>query len=399
MSINVLIVDDSLSACRVLSRHFLLLDVDKVEFCRDARSAIRTLSKYKDDYQIVVVDLHMPEVDGIEFLMRLSKMDFKGGIIIASAMESRIVEAASQLVEASKLRLLGALMKPVTTEQLRVCVERYRLMAFQGNGVSQKGQMSIDEIRRAINSNKVIPYYQAQVDIASGQIKGFEVLCRLQQGTRLQLITPDKFIEVAESNNALNSLTTKLLNSAIPEWALISQFDSCQQCRLSINLTPKQLNQSGWHTRLMQYCEQNLLSPSRLTVEITENQVLDKQRQHSSISQLRMNRIGVAIDDFGTGYTNLSQLCTLPISELKLDRSLVHGIHKDPVSQTILRSMQAIGSKLGIHLVAEGVEDIHDLNYLEQIEDISLQGYLICRPKPYSELVRWLKARERLLQA
>ncbi|KIO36435.1 EAL domain-containing response regulator [Shewanella sp. cp20] len=399
MSINVLIVDDSLSACRVLSRHFLLLDVDKVEFCRDARSAIRTLSKYSDDYQIVVVDLHMPEVDGIEFLMRLSKMEFKGGIIIASGMESRIVEAASQLVEASKLRLLGALMKPVTTEQLRVCVERYRLMSFQVGGVRHKGQMSIDEIRRAINSNKIIPYYQAQVDIASGKIKGFEVLCRLQQGNRLQLITPDKFIDVAECNNALNSLTTKLLNNAIPEWALISQFESCKQCHLSINLTPKQLNQSGWHTRLLQYCEQNLVSPSRLTVEITENQVLDKQRQHSTISQLRMNSIGVAIDDFGTGYTNLSQLCTLPISELKLDRSLVHGIHKDPVSQTILRSMQAISGKLGIHLVAEGVEDIHDLNYLEQVKDISLQGYLICRPKPYSELVRWLKARERLVQA
>ena len=124
MSINVLVIDDSLTCCRVLSEYLMQLDVNRVEYCTDADSAIKILTKYIKDYQVVVVDLHMPNMDSIELLMKLSDLGYKGGVIIASAMENRIIEAADKIVINSSLRLLGALTKPVSTKQLKMCIAR-----------------------------------------------------------------------------------------------------------------------------------------------------------------------------------------------------------------------------------------------------------------------------------
>ena len=391
---NVLIIDDVLSSCQLLSRHFADLGVDQVEYCRDGRSAVKLLTKYKDHYHIVVVDLHMPQMDGIELLGRLSRIGFKGGVIIASGMESRIIEAASQVVINSRLRLLGALMKPVSASQLKLCIDR--LLSMETSLQPKAKPIDIDALRKAIIEHKVVPYYQAQIEIGSGKVMGFEVLCRLQQGEHLQLLTPNTFIEFAEQNNLLNSLTDRLVVKALEEWGDIQRLPECANSSISFNLSPKQLGQANWPGRLMKYCNDIKQDTAKVTIEITENQALDKQAQHTSISRLRMNNFGVAIDDFGTGYTNLSQLCRLPISELKLDMSLVKGIHEDPLSQTILSSLQDISDSLGVNLVAEGVEDIMDFNYLSKIKGLRVQGHLICRPKPFSEIMRWVNAHKKV---
>ncbi|AQS37741.1 EAL domain-containing protein [Shewanella psychrophila] len=394
MSINVLVIDDSLACCHVLSEYLMQLDVNRVEYCTDAGSAIKILTKYARDYQVVVIDLHMPNMDGIELLMNLSEIGYRGGVIIASAMENRIIEAASQIVTNSRLRLLGALTKPVSTKELKLCIER--LFMMESDLAPKPASISLDELHQALNENKIVPYFQAQMDAKTGDIVGFEVLCRIQLGNKLQLLSPASFLELAESHNLLNDLTEKLLDKALSQWKLISQDDSCDNCSLSINLSPSQLNQASWPNRLVKYCHDNQIARSQLTIEITENQALSEQSQYSNISRLRLHDFGVAIDDFGTGYTNLIQLCCLPISELKLDMSLVRGIHHDPLAQTILKSLQEISSKLGVKLVAEGVEDLRDLNYLEKIDNLRLQGFLICRPKPFGDLMRWLKAHKKV---
>ena len=394
MSLNVLIIDDSLSSCQLLTRYFKDLAVEGIEHCRDGRTALKILSKYKESYDIVVVDLHMPGMDGIELLGRLSKIGFRGGVIIASGMESRIIEAASQVVINARLRLLGALMKPVSASQLKMCIDR--LISMDQSLKPKVKQIDVEGLRQAIIEHKVVPYYQAQIEMGTGKVTGFEVLCRLQQGEKLQLLTPNTFIDFAEQNNLLNSLTDRLVVKALEEWSDIQSLPECSGSSISFNLTPKQLAQTSWPTRLLKYCDDMQQDTSKVTVEITENQVLDKQSHHSNISRLRMNNFGVAIDDFGTGYTNLSQLCRLPITELKLDMSLVKGIHVDPLAQTILRSLQDISDSLGINLVAEGVEDLLDFNYLSSIKGLRVQGFLICRPKPFSEILRWINAHKKV---
>ncbi|MBT1444433.1 EAL domain-containing response regulator [Shewanella sp. JM162201] len=394
MSINVLIIDDSLSYCQLLARYFAELDVDQVDYCHNGVQALKKLQEQRDLYQILVVDLHMPEMDGIEFLARLARQGFRGGVIIASGMESRIIDAASQVVINARLRLLGALMKPVCRTQLQICIERLLMMAPELN--ASRSSMSLQALRHSIMHRKVVPYYQPQIEVKTGKIEGFEVLCRLQQGEQLQLMTPDTFIELAEKNNLLNAVSEQLLGTALREWGNIASHPDCDGARMSINLSPRQLGQSYWPTRLLDFCQEMDIDMQRLTVEITENQALDKQSQHSSISRLRLHRFGVAIDDFGTGYTNLASLCRLPISELKLDISLVRGIHFDPLAQTILKSLLDIGRHLGVSVVAEGVEDPKDFTFLENMPDLIVQGYLVCRPKPFGELMRWLNARSKV---
>ncbi|QYJ76177.1 EAL domain-containing protein [Shewanella sp. FJAT-52076] len=394
MPLNVLIIDDSLSYCQLLSKYFSELDVTSVDYCHDGSEALQRLREHRDRYQILVVDLHMPGMDGIELLSKLSGLEYRGGVIIASGMESRIIEAASQIVLGAHLRLLGALMKPVCKTQLNICIERLLMMAPELN--RSRPAMTLQSLRESIMQHKVVPYYQPQVEVGTGRIEGFEVLCRMQQGAQLQLMTPESFMAVAERHNLLNAVSEQLIGTALKEWAEIGQQPECRHARLSINLTPTQLGQSYWPRRLLSFCQKWQVDISRVTVEITENQALDKQSQHSGISRLRLHNFGVAIDDFGTGYTNLTQLCRLPISELKLDMSLVRGIHMDPLAQTILKSLLDIGRQLGVSVVAEGVEDPRDYQYLESVPNLIVQGFLVCRPKPLGELVRWLKARQRV---
>ena len=191
MSINVLVIDDSLTCCRVLSEYLMQLDVNRVEYCTDAGSAIKILTKYSKDYQVVVVDLHMPNMDGIELLMKLSDIGYKGGVIIASAMESRIIEAAATIVINSRLRLLGALTKPVSTKQLKLCIER--LFMMESDLAPKPVSISLDELQRALNENKVVPYFQAQMDASTGDIVGFEVLCRIQLAISCNCFLPQAF--------------------------------------------------------------------------------------------------------------------------------------------------------------------------------------------------------------
>ncbi|MCL2917426.1 EAL domain-containing response regulator [Shewanella litorisediminis] len=396
MSLNVLIIDDSLSYCQLLSKYFSELNVTSVDYCHDGTEALQRLREHRNRnrYQILVVDLHMPGMDGIELLSRLSGLEYRGGVIIASGMESRIIEAASQIVLGAHLRLLGALMKPVCQAQLQICIERLLLMAPELK--TSRPAMTLQSLRESIMQRKVVPYYQPQVEVGTGRIEGFEVLCRMQQGAHLQLMTPESLMAVAERHNLLNAVSEQLIGFALKQWAEISRQPECSHARLSINLTPAQLGQSYWPGRLLSFCHKWQVDISRVTEEITENQALDKQSQHSGISRLRLHNFGVAIDDFGTGYTNLSQICRLPISELKLDMSLVRGIHMDPLAQTILKSLLEIGRQLGVSVVAEGVEDPRDYHYLQSIPNLIVQGFLVCRPKPLGELVRWLKARQRV---
>lgn len=134
------------------------------------------------------------------------------------------------------------------------------------------------------------------------------------------------------------------------------------------------------------------LNPNQICLEITEEEAIIHSDQMETLNRLRIQGLGLAIDDFGTGYTSMSQLRNYPFTKnLKVDRSLIGGISKDKLAQTMVRSILSITSELGMQVILEGVESVEDLNYIAGFNNYSIQGYIVSKPKPLEEIIKWAK--------
>ena len=135
------------------------------------------------------------------------------------------------------------------------------------------------------------------------------------------------------------------------------------------------------------------MTPSEIILEITEQHALSSSAQLETLNRLRMRGFGISLDDFGTGFTNVQQLKTLPFTEVKIDRTLISNIESDLFSQVIVSSLVNIAIQDDLTIVAEGIERVEELEYLERFkEHILMQGFLISRPKGKTEFIRWAQS-------
>ncbi len=145
---------------------------------------------------------------------------------------------------------------------------------------------------------------------------------------------------------------------------------------------------------------QHDISPSQIVIEVTEEWALQSSNQLETLNRLRMKGYGVSMDDFGTGFTNVTQLKSLPFSEIKIDRSFITNIHQDYFSQVIVNTLIDITKKYDCELVAEGVECHEEYQYLKSLNaKMIFQGYLISKPKPKDELIRWFHNWKKMSEA
>jgi diguanylate cyclase (GGDEF)-like protein len=231
------------------------------------------------------------------------------------------------------------------------------------------------DLRAAINGNQIIPYYQPIVDLRSGQMVGLEVLARWQHPER-GLLTPDLFIPLAEELQLAGQITQTLMRRVVrdardwPSWVYFA-----------LNVSPGQLRELIGMLRDPPTWPEGELDPSRLEIEVTESALIedvDVAREVISLLQARGTR--VVLDDFGIGYSNIFHLRELPFDRMKIDKSFVLDSQKDPRADACIRAMLALGSSLGIQMVAEGIETEETMLHLAQLGCSFGQGYLFSEP-------------------
>ncbi|UXI02231.1 putative bifunctional diguanylate cyclase/phosphodiesterase [Photobacterium sp. TY1-4] len=234
----------------------------------------------------------------------------------------------------------------------------------------------------ALETNNFDLYYQPIVDLASHQLKGFEALIRWYD-EELGQVSPAEFIPLAEETGQIVPLGHWILKTACQQLAAWSEKYQ-RRFIISVNLSRAQLQASlapAIEALLLQYD----IQPSQLALELTESTMLqDYDEAKQCLDALAGLGLELYLDDFGTGYSSLSQLQDLPISTVKLDQSFVQGEHKS--SQAIIEATRAICEKLELKVVAEGVETLKQLQYLQQCQFDYCQGYYLGRPMPPAEL-------------
>ncbi|MEK3968055.1 MULTISPECIES: EAL domain-containing protein [Paenibacillus] len=256
-------------------------------------------------------------------------------------------------------------------------------------------RMNIEKhLRSAMNNNEFELYYQPQVDIQSGLISGFEALIRWNSPT-LGFVSPLSFIKIAEDSRLI---------IYIGEWVLR---ESCIfmkgiqdrmgiPYKISVNISIIQLLQDDFVEMVQESLAESGLKPSCLELEITESIFMESfESIVNKLQFLKSQGIRIALDDFGTGYSSLSYLQQLPISTLKMDKTFIDSLSEKAYSQSFVQTIIQLGHNMGLEVVAEGVEEISQLDFLRKSGCDKVQGYLVSRPVPKQEVVELLEPQKR----
>lgn len=246
--------------------------------------------------------------------------------------------------------------------------------------VSQSSGIYSD-VENAVKHKQFVLHYQPQFNALNGKVSGVEALVRWNHPER-GLVYPDVFIPILEECGLINSLTDIVVDKAISDFLEISL---STPFHLGINFPPDYFLVKDKCERLVSYAEQLKANGITLGVEITERQLLNSQAK-SAISHLRSNGVEILIDDFGTGQTSLSMLESTPIDGLKIDKCFVDSIGHDSVNVPVLDAIISMAQSLNLSLIAEGVEELEQANYLKSKGVAVQQGYFYGKPMEITSL-------------
>lgn len=242
------------------------------------------------------------------------------------------------------------------------------------------------QLRAALKSGDVRPYYQPMIDLTSGRIIGFEALARWRREDG-SFVSPGEFIPLAEETGMIGELSEVLLTQACRDAAKWPR-----GVRLSFNVSPAQFNDRNFGKKMLETLAATGLPPSQLEVEITESMfVKDAQLVSVLLDELREAGVHIAIDDFGTGYSSLSQLSRLRFDKLKIDRSFVSSFLDDARQAMIIRAMIGLGRGLGMKTIAEGIEETSQAETLQLLGCHQGQGFLFSRAVPAEQAIGLLQ--------
>ena len=394
---RVMIVDDDPFQIQVMRQQLSLLGLRAVASAASGTEALQALKGRDCSRMLLMLDLSMPGMDGIELMRRLATNGWSGSLVLVSAADERVLESGARLAAEHRLDLLGHVHKPVSSETLRTLIERWQRRSPAR--VPRKPKLyAADQVREAIREGQLRVHYQPKVSLADGTLTGVEALVRWQHPED-GLVSPDSFVPVAEEAGLVDALTRTVLAIAV---AQARQWRSMGLApRVAVNVSMDDLVRLDFPEQVLQLLAAHGLPPESLQLEVTESRLMrDPRAALDILTRLRLHGIGLAIDDFGTGHSSLAQLRDLPFDELKIDRGFVRGCGDNATRRAIVVASIEMAHQLGMRTVAEGVEDLADWQAVHAAGCDIAQGWYIGRPMPAEQLPNWLSGLgERLAEA
>ncbi|MBJ8459742.1 putative bifunctional diguanylate cyclase/phosphodiesterase, partial [Acinetobacter nosocomialis] len=246
------------------------------------------------------------------------------------------------------------------------------------------------ELRKAIQNDEFVVYYQPKINLNDKSVKGFEALIRWQHPEK-GLVMPNMFIPFAERSSLISDIGKVVLDKVgkqLQEWKKAGYTD----IQVSVNIVAQQIHRGLLLNDLDEFLEQYQLDGSNLELEITESALLDNtDNVKKLLHSIKERNISIALDDFGTGYSSLAYLTEYPIDILKIDRAFISKIG-DQKQEAIVNAMIAMGKSMGLKLVAEGVETEEQVIYLQKQQCDFLQGYFFSRPLHPNQIIQYLQS-------
>ena len=385
--LSVLVVDDSKVQCEHAVSLCQKVGVDSLSFAYDGKEALVQLRAKAVD--VVLVDLEMPVMDGVELISYIAAEELAKSIIILSAKDASLIASVGTMAEADGLIVLATLRKPLTEDAV---MNAFLQFDIKGQGAEDESDELLEScqinLAEAICNEQLYLHYQPKLTTKGLLLKGLEALARWQHPEQ-GAIPPVYFIAQAESQGLIGILTFHLLEKALKQKMLWQQ--KGLNFNLAFNLSPLSLSNPDFADWMFDLVQSYHIKPSDLTFEVTENILLgDVAKSIQTLARLRLRGFLIAIDDYGSGFANAEQLSRIPATELKIDRSMIDGVANKSQLQTILSSTVKLAADLGLSTVAEGVETREDFHVIEGLGVDLVQGYYFSKPLSGESLPTWI---------
>ncbi len=334
---------------------------------------------------LIILDLGTPETDGVELLRFLADERATARILIISGFDEKILDAAERLGAARGLNMAGVLRKPVLVEELTQVLRKV------GQDASALTPLRLAE---GLEAGELFLEYQPKVDLETIRPVGVEALLRWRH-PQMGLVPPMTFIPIAEESELIHSVTEWVLSEALRQreaWANMQITLS-----VAVNLSAKNVDGDDISALLSRRTSVSNLGPHQLILELTETAAMrNTDRAAYMLTRLRIKGVGLSIDDFGTDYSSLSQLQRLPFSEVKIDKSFVIDCTTSRENAAIVYAVIDLSHRLGLKVVAEGVETVDALRLLAKAGCDAAQGYFISKPLGGDKIPAWFEANRQI---
>jgi EAL domain-containing protein (putative c-di-GMP-specific phosphodiesterase class I)/ActR/RegA family two-component response regulator len=339
------------------------------------------------DIHVLLCDLQTPGMDGVELLRHVAEGRLAHAVIIASALEPTLVTTVEEMAISHGLKVLGTLEKPLTRDGLSALLARYRIPQAS-EACAALPLISLADIEAGVHNDEFVPYFQPKVALATRKLVGLEALIRWQHPVR-GLVPPLEFIPLAEPSSLIHDLTWLMVRKSLEARKLWG----ARVEEVSVNFSMNVITDLPVVERLCSLVREHQATPTQILIEVTES-ALARNTAHmlETLARLRIKGFGLSIDDFGTGYSSMQQLSRIAFTELKIDKSFVHGAASRRQLRNILESSLDLARKMNLKSVAEGVETPEDWQLLAELGCDVAQGYLIAKPMPAEQLWPWYDA-------
>ena len=381
---DVFIVDDDAFMVATISAMLGRIGDFAVHGYTDARVAFAAIRDRARATDLVILDINMPDIDGLAFFRQLADVGYQGCLALCSGESDAMLRTTAQLARAYGLRVNGSLPKPPGIDLLR---------ALLGGGPSgapthtRRRERTQEELLAAIDAGEIFCEYQPKVELSGGALCGVEALVRWRHEAD-GVIPPADFIEMAERRGAISPLTRRVFDLAVAQQA--SWKRQGLDLAVSINASALDFGDLDFPDFLKRCTERHAVDPTSIVIEVTESGLARDERVLTEVlTRLRLRRFQISIDDFGNGYSTLAKLRDLVFDEIKIDRGFTHGAAAYERRAAIFHASVEVGRRLGMKIVAEGVEDRADWDFSRLNGADLAQGNYVSRPLGADALVAW----------
>lgn len=331
---------------------------------------------------LILLDLMMPQVDGIQVLEALGSEKCSSEILLMSGADSKVLNSTARFAEAQGLIVRDCLRKPIALGDLECALQPQKANLLE---------ISKETLERALENGEITAFYQPKINVCSNvawDVLGVEALARWVHPEH-GLIPPIDFIPLAETTGLIDPLTETIVSTALAQAQRLSEIGL--EIDVAVNVSGALMADPSFPDKLSELLKANEVAASRLIVKITESVALSESTAAiADLTRFRLKGMRLAMDDFGTGYSSLIQLHRMPFSELKIDMSFVQELGKGSDAEVIVRSIVDLGHNLGLSVCAEGVETKFALDFLKSHGCDQAQGYYISKALPEHDLLDFM---------
>ncbi len=391
---NILVIDDDPIARTIFLSYFASTGIEKTYEAENGLEALKIVQSMQGEFDLVICDLNMPEMDGFEFLQQLRDLSFNGELVIVSGEHVSILQSAEKLAGAYDLNVRAAVSKPLSKQMLDSTFKSETPCADTTPKADPIDQKSL---QRNIKEHRVTAYYQPRADVKTGKIICAVALARCQD-FNLGIVSADQFIPVAEETDLLGDLTGVVLTQ------VFNQFKAWNSrgilINFAVNVGHVQFVAEGFPLYLSKILHDFAIEPARLSIEIAEQAVYqDFTSVMAAAARLRMLGAKICISDFGKGTTDIARLKQIAFNELKINQDIVQNAVTDELKREILQSAPRLATLLGVRLIAAGVETQEQWDLIANSGVHEYQGYHLAKPMAATEFERWYLEKSAITRA